>query len=76
MHSHQQQRLAILKVLYAARETAPDKGWVNLAQIREAVGPGDFALSYLEERGHVAKSGFSYRITASGIDAVEAAVGG
>lgn len=73
MNSHQPQRLAILKVLYAAREAQPEKGWVTLAQLREATGPGDFALAYLEERGHLTRSGFSYRITAGGIDAVEAA---
>lgn len=75
MNAHQQQRLAILKVLYAAREAQPDKGWVTLAQLRDAAGPGEFALAYLEERGHIVKSGFSYRITASGIDAVEASGG-
>lgn len=55
MNNHQQQRLAILKVLYAAREAQPDKGWVTLAQLREATGPGEFALAYLEERGHLTR---------------------
>lgn len=73
MNAHQQQRLALLKVLYAAREAQPDQGWVAVSDLKDAVGDTAFALAYLEERGHIARSGYRCRILASGIDAVEAA---
>lgn len=73
MHPHKKQRLDILQLLYAKREAKPKTGWVNLSDLKQAAGDCDFALVYLAERGYIAENGFQYRITASGIDVVEAA---
>lgn len=73
MGDYQKQRLAILKILYAAREKQPNRGWVYLNELNRAVGEGEFALGYLIERALIKVDGYQYRITAHGMDQVEAA---
>lgn len=72
MH-HQEQRIVILKALYDARETQPKKGWIYAKDLRDLAGECDFALGYLVERGLVKANSYQYRITADGMDSVEAA---
>ena len=71
MSAHKKQRLEILQLLYAQREAKPKQGWVNLSDLKKAVGDCDFALVYLIERGYVAENGYQYRVTACGIDVSE-----
>ncbi len=69
-----QQRRHILEQLYDARlsETRVRLGYVTEHHLRDALGECTFNLGYLVERGLVSADGPRYRITADGIDAVEA----
>lgn len=72
MNIHKKQRIEILNMLYTRREAQPRKGWLCLNELKQAVGECDFALVYLVEKGQIKEDGYQYRITASGIDVVEA----
>lgn len=68
------QRTQILTHLYVEREAAPRAGWVALYDLRQALGEVDFALSVLEDLGHVRRDGNRYRITGTGVVACEGGV--
>ncbi|WP_068634690.1 hypothetical protein [Thauera butanivorans] len=68
-------RQQVLTHLYADREAAPRGGWVSLFDLRQALGEVEFALSVLEELGHVRRDGNRYRITGHGVAACEAGHG-
>ena len=65
-------RRDILALTYQQRESDPDRGWVNRADLIAAIGACDFALSVLTEIGHLKKDGYHYRITGAGVLAYEA----
>lgn len=68
---HQAQRQAVLGLLYESRVRQPDAGWMTLADLRDALGDCEFALSVLEEVGHLKRSKYQYRITGTGVLAYE-----
>lgn len=76
MHPNAKTRQQILEVLYQARqEQATNKtkdGWTSEADLKDAVGDIDFALSVLTEIGQVKRDGYRLRITGSGVLACEA----
>lgn len=76
MHPNAQKRQQILAVLYQAREAqATNKakdGWTSEADLKDAVGDIDFALSVLTEIGQVKRDGYRLRITGTGVLACEA----
>lgn len=69
--SHQTQRQAVLGLLHEARMHQPDAGWMTRADLRDAIGDCEFALSVLEEVGHIKRSKYQYRITGIGVLAFE-----
>lgn len=76
MHPNAQKRQQILDVLYQAREAQSGNknkdGWTSEADLKNAVGDIDFALSVLTEIGQVKRDGYRLRITGSGVLACEA----
>jgi curved DNA-binding protein CbpA len=73
-----QRRVAVLKVLYTARQQDPSTGAVRLKDLEEAIGcyrdKLEFALWYLKERQLItAIDSARYQITAAGVDEVERA---
>lgn len=73
MPPNARQRHELLAHLYAARETAPKRGWVSEYELKQAFGDVAFALAVLTETGQASADGPSYRITGAGILACEAA---
>ena len=67
MHKNAQQRLAVLDILYAARENEPRSGWVSEYDLKNALGDVRFALSVLNETGHIKRDGNQYQIAGSGV---------
>ena len=76
MHPNAQKRQRILDVLYQAREAQAshkvNDGWTSEANLKDAVGEIDFALSVLIEIGQVKRDGYRLRITGTGVLACEA----
>lgn len=76
MHPNAQKRQHILEVLYQAREEQSDNrikdGWTKEADLNNAVGDINFALSVLIEIGRVKRNGYTLRITGVGVLACEA----
>lgn len=71
MNANAKQRLQLLEILYAAREKEPRRGWVAEYDLRNAIGDPLFALSVLEELGHIVRDGNTYRITGPGVLVIE-----
>lgn len=69
---NQAQRHKALGLLYSARAKQPEAGWVSLADLRDALGECEFALSVLVEVEHVKRNNYQYRITGAGVLAYEA----
>lgn len=69
MHKNAQQRLAVLDILYVARESKPWNGWVSEYELKQKLGDSDvkFALSVLHEAGHIKRSGEKYEISGDGV---------
>lgn len=66
-------RAAVLRHLYATRLDNPVAPWVWRRDLEQEAGaPLAFELDYLVERGDLAQDGPKYRITAQGIDRIEA----
>lgn len=76
MHPNAQKRQQILEVLYQVREAQTSNrtkdGWTSEADLKNAVGDVDFALSVLTEIGQIKRDGFRLRITGTGVLACEA----
>jgi|GEM_PF-1358997 len=75
MHQNAEKRQQLLVVLYQAREAQANNklkdGWTTEADLKNAVGDIDFALSVLTELGHVKRDGYRLRITGAGVVACE-----
>lgn len=75
MHENALQRLQILEILYAVRETNPRRGWLADTKLKQALADKDieFALGVLTELGQIKRDGYQLTITGLGVLACEAA---
>lgn len=75
MTENAEHRRILLHALHEAREASPAKGWKYEHELRGLVAEPAFALEILKEQGHIEAKGASYRISARGVLAYEAAQG-
>lgn len=73
MTENAKHRQILLHTLHEAREAHPGKGWKYEHELRARVAEPAFALEILKEQGYIEAHGASYRISASGVLAFEAA---
>ncbi len=71
-HGQRAKRKEVLALLYTERMQYPNAGWMALCDFCDALGEYAFAISVLEEVGHIKRHNFHYRITGSGVLAHEA----
>lgn len=73
MTENAKHRQILLHALHEAREASPAKGWKYEHELRQLVAEPAFALEILKEQGYIEVRGASYRISARGVLACEAA---
>ena len=73
MKENAKNRAILLQALYEAREAHPSKGWKYEHELRGLIAEPLFPLEILKEQGCIEARNLSYRITARGVLACEAA---